>query len=147
MINRLITFEVIARLIQLPKIKCPCCGATILSAKLDSFWHCPKYSALIQTPLTIHSTNLVVPTQSWVPLTTSIRTNYYHAQGRCWHVYYYSILLQATILLSYIPNVLYTALQVAAKVLMYYMQCCKKLHSNVLVYVIIVLERTYLINY
>ena len=54
-------------------------------------------------------------------------------------MYYFSILLQEILLLSYVPNILYAVLQVAAKVLIYYAQCYKKLHFNGLVYYIIIL--------
>ena len=54
-------------------------------------------------------------------------------------MYYCSILQQATVLLSEIPDVLYAALQVAATVLTYNVQCYKKLHSNVVIYSTIVL--------
>ena len=53
-------------------------------------------------------------------------------------MYYCSILLQATILLSYAPNVLYEVLQVASKVPTYYAQCFKKLNSYVVIHSIIV---------
>ena len=48
-------------------------------------------------------------------------------------------LLQAAVLLSYIPNVLCAVLQVAAKVLAYYAQCCRKLCSSVIIHSVIVL--------
>ena len=54
-------------------------------------------------------------------------------------MYFCSTLLQATVLLSYVPNILCAKLKVAAKILMYYAQCCKKLHSNIVIYSIIVL--------
>ena len=54
-------------------------------------------------------------------------------------MYNCSTLLKATVILYYVPNVLSSALQVAVKVPMYYVQCCKKLHSNVVMHSIIVL--------
>ena len=49
------------------------------------------------------------------------------------------MLQQAIVLLSYIPNVLSVALQVAAKVLMYYVKCYNKLHSSGIMHDTIVL--------
>ena len=46
-------------------------------------------------------------------------------------MYYYSTLQLATVLQSIVSDVLCTVLQVAATVLMYYMQCYKKLNSNI----------------
>ena len=46
---------------------------------------------------------------------------------------------KATVLLLKVPNVLCTALQVAATVLMYYMQCYGKLHYNVVIHSTIIL--------
>ena len=54
-------------------------------------------------------------------------------------MYNCSMLLQATVLLSYIPNVLSAELQVASKVLMYHVQCYKKLNSNVIMHSTLVL--------
>ena len=54
-------------------------------------------------------------------------------------MYNCSTLLQATELLSYIPNVLISALQVAAKVPMYYAQCCKELQCDIVMHSTIVL--------
>ena len=48
------------------------------------------------------------------------------------------MLQQATVLLSYIPNVQSVALQVAAKVPMYYAQCYKKLCYSVVMHSTIV---------
>ena len=68
-----------------------------------------------------------------------VRTNQYHAHGRCWHVNYCIILLQVIILLYYIPNVPCAVLQVAANVPTYCAQCHKKLHSNIVMHCIIIL--------
>ena len=46
---------------------------------------------------------------------------------------------KATVLLLKVPNVLCTALQVAATVLMYYTQCYRKLRYNVVMHSTIVL--------
>ena len=46
---------------------------------------------------------------------------------------------KATILLLKVPNILFAALQVAATVLMYYMQCYRKLRYNVVMHNTIVL--------
>ena len=46
---------------------------------------------------------------------------------------------RATVLLLKVPNVLCAALQVAATVLMYYMQCSGKLRYNVVIHSTIVL--------
>ena len=46
---------------------------------------------------------------------------------------------EATVLLLKVPNVLCAALQVAATVLMYYMQCYGKLRYNVLIHSTIIL--------
>ena len=54
-------------------------------------------------------------------------------------MYNCSTLLQATVLLFYIPNVLSAALQVAAKVPTYYAQSCRKLQSDVVMHSTIVL--------
>ena len=49
------------------------------------------------------------------------------------------MLLQEDVLWLYVPNVLCIALQVAAKVPMYYVQYCKKLHYNVVMHSTIIL--------
>ena len=54
-------------------------------------------------------------------------------------MYNCSTLLKATVLLSYIPNVLSAALQVAAKVPTYYAQCCRKLQCNIVVHSTIII--------
>ena len=54
-------------------------------------------------------------------------------------MYNCSTLLQATVLLSYISNVLSSELQVAAKVLIYYVQCYRNLNSNVVMHSPVVL--------
>ena len=46
---------------------------------------------------------------------------------------------EATVLLLKVPNVLCAALQVAATVLMYYMQCYGKLRYNVVIHSTIIL--------
>ena len=37
--NILITFAMAARVIEIPKVKCPHCRAMIPQAKLDNFWY------------------------------------------------------------------------------------------------------------
>ena len=54
-------------------------------------------------------------------------------------MYYCIILLQVTVLLSYVANILYATLQIAAKVLIHYMHCYKKLYSNGVMHSTIVL--------
>ena len=51
-----------------------------------------------------------------------------------------TIVVQATVLWSYTPNVLCSALQVAAKVPMYYTQCCKKLQCSIVMHSTIVVS-------
>ena len=54
-------------------------------------------------------------------------------------MYYYRTLLRAAVLVSYGTNVLCLTLQVAAKVAMYYEQCCNKLHLDAVIHGTIVL--------
>ena len=46
-------------------------------------------------------------------------------------MFYYGTLLQAIVLVSYGTNILCTVLQVAAKVPMYHVQNCTKLHLGI----------------
>ena len=54
-------------------------------------------------------------------------------------MYYCNILLEETVLLSYIPNILCVALKIATKALTYCVQRYKKLHSNGVMHCTIVL--------